>query len=168
VKLYDAVSAPPNIPLRTQTFSISGAGQTDFSLPAEVALCGSFQGTPTSGTDQARRRGRIYFGPLDAASLAASASDGFPSLDLRQSLLAALLRLRQASENSTTWDWGVYSKGSRNRVLQPDGTMRATGSLRAPIFTPVTDVWVDDRFDTQRRRGTKPTSKMRTIPNLVL
>jgi hypothetical protein len=53
----------PNYPVAMSTFNLpsdpSGAG-----LPSEVALCLSFHGQKTPGFPQARRRGRVYLGPI--------------------------------------------------------------------------------------------------------
>lgn len=168
IKLYDAESAPPNPPLKTVNMTLTGAVGSVSKLPSEVALCGSFQAAPVSGEDQARKRGRVFFGPLTVDALISAAPDGVPSDGIKYSIIAAFTRLKAASDAAADWSWIVWSRGARERVLQPDGvTYRATGPLLPPQNYPVASFWVDDRFDTQRRRGTKPTAKFSVVPGLI-
>jgi len=52
------------------------------------------------------------------------------------------------------WTWVVRSGGG------PE-----VGGGWFPFVTPITDVWVDDAWDTQRRRGSNPTTRTTlTIP----
>jgi hypothetical protein len=133
MRFYDMDSAPPRVPLDppSGTYSrITGSG----ALPSEVALCMSFQGAVVGGTNRARRRGRIYFGPLDVAS---SNGDGVPTDALRNTLVGAGARLTVDSQ-LTNAVWSVYSPTDDALVHVDNG-------------------WVDNAFDTQRRRGEAPT-----------
>src|SRR6185436_8786686 len=62
IKVYDLGDTEPRVPKinEAQTaFTPSGT-----SLPAEVAICVSYQALPQSGNPQASRRGRVFLGPL--------------------------------------------------------------------------------------------------------
>lgn len=113
------------------------AVSTSDGLPSEVALCLSYHGAPVSGESQARRRGRIYLGPFTEAM---NSAEGRPGSGQMDTILGAAAELLAASQASTTWEWVVYS-----RV--------------ADATTPVVGGWVDDAWDTQRRRGVARTER---------
>jgi hypothetical protein len=130
---YRESDTKPRAPIRITTWNLT-ASPTGNPLPSEVCLCMSFQATQVSGVPQARRRGRIFIGPLDVTSLE---TDGRPPSTARLAINNAGGALLDASQASTTWKWAVYS-----RVL-------GTGS-------DVANGWVDNAFDIQRRRGIQP------------
>lgn len=127
IKLYDLADAEPRQPTVTgHTMATYPAGA--LWLPEEVAVTASFRG------DQpytARRRGRVFIGPVNSNALS-SGSTSTPTrvaTGFRSALNTAMTGLKAASVG-----WSVYS--------------RASG-----LFVPVTNGWVDNAFDTQRRRG---------------
>lgn len=139
INLYRLGETPPRTPIVYSVPHDTGTG----ALPAEVALCLSYYAT----VNQPRRRGRIYFGPLAAEGLVFSGSavggDARPAAALRTSLLLSGALLRD-------FDTGLYPWA----VLHArDGN----GPAATPALRPITDLWVDDSFDTQRRRGLAPT-----------
>ena len=105
-------------------------------LPPEVAICLSFQGASGSGFNMARRRGRVYLGPLQTGVLD---TVGNVASVVRTTITNAADTLLTAS-GSGDWQWGVIS-------LAGIGVG----------FTPVTNGWVDGAFDIQRRRGVQPS-----------
>lgn len=136
IKVYSLSDPEPRVPVASTTYAFSG-GVGATRMPAEVSLCVSFQAPPESGLDQARRRGRLYFGPIcyDAAG-----SDGRPSPAFKSDLMDALVDMATGIEEAGAL-FGVYSRAN-------EGMVRAT------------EGWVDDAFDTQRRRGLKATSRV--------
>jgi hypothetical protein len=109
-------------------------------LPEEVALVMSFTGGPPR---TARRRGRVYLGPfrseaIDVLSTVTSHNFARPE----PSLIAGIVSEGEALMEPTDLDWCIRS------------------SLPIPHFVPVVDGWVDNSFDTQRRRG--PDASLRT------
>lgn len=132
---WDFDASPPRAPVLTTTGTFAGMGIGP--LPTEVSLCISFQGTRISGVPQARRRGRIYVPFLQETANDATAR---PSAGLVSSLATSAQALLTASDAAATWTWEIWS---------------AAG----PGFTTVTDGWVDNEWDTQRRRGRKATSR---------
>lgn len=133
-RIYDFSDSVPRSPVWEEDRSASFGGGT--TLPPEVAVCLSFQGTKVSGIAQARRRGRIFIGPLSTSIN----PDGRPSSTFRTSLAGSARDLLIASNASGDWDWQVYSPTSSTS-------------------TNVVDGWVDNEFDTQRRRGRTATTR---------
>lgn len=134
-KLYDLEAPMPNYPIFEGTFNLSGS-PAGTPLPAEVAMCLSFQANRVSGQPQARRRGRIYLGPLSTAAN----TSGRPAA----ALLTAMLNAGEALYD--TWsglnsfgNWAVWSPTNATAV-------------------EIDELYVDDAFDTQRSRGLARTA----------
>ena len=134
IKIYDLTEPKPRYPVYTQDqyFNISEGS----SLPTECAAVMSFQGERVAGLEQARRRNRIYLGPLSIYAM----SDMMLKGEFVQSILFQGKQLLNAVNSSETWDWVVYSPTNNNVVS-------------------ITDGWVDNGFDTQRRRGVRSTAR---------
>jgi hypothetical protein len=135
IKCYDIADDEPRAPVLEQALgplSVGGA-----PLPPEVAFCISFQAPRSSGISQARRRGRIYLGPFASNNMG---TDGRPTSALMTQIGGAVQTMVDASEAATTWSWAVYS--------------RVSG-----VAVSVTDAWIDNEWDTQRRRGREATSR---------
>lgn len=132
---YDFGDPEPRAPVQVVTGLTLSLGSG--SLPMEVALCLSFQAPRQSGTDQARRRGRVYLGPFDTASLDSS---GGPAQAVYDAVTAAGQGLLDASQAATTWAWAVYSTVNQAAI-------------------EVTSAWVDNAWDTVRRRGTTANAR---------
>lgn len=133
-------------PIRVDAMASLDATGLSTGFPAEVAICMSFRSTygadaeftPTT-RPRARDRGRIYLGPLISSVGNTDATTGRvkPAQSLIDDITIAGARLRDAAGGMI---WSVWSrKGS---------------SLKS-----VTTVWVDDAWDTQRRRGERATTK---------
>lgn len=136
IKWYDMNDPEPRAPVRENTLDLA-AGTRTGSLPPEVALCLSYQGARVSGLPQARRRGRVYIGPFEAAAVG---TDGRPISTIVTALRNAGAALLAASDAAATWTWIQFSTVN-------DG------------FADVDNGWVDNEFDTQRRRGRPYTSR---------
>jgi len=137
LKAYDRADPEPRQPVFTRTFDFTAA-PGGAPLPPEVALCLSFQGEPVSGEPQARKRGRIYLGPIRQDRVG---TDGRPTQGMLTSVLDAATALKAAGDASTTWYWAVWSPTT------------AAASTPALANVPIENGWVDNEFDTQRRRG---------------
>jgi len=137
VKYYDLPGTPPNYPIDTDTFTF-GSGFAGSTLPSEVAMCLSFQGVKLAGSPQARRRGRVYIGPLAVGTLD---TNGRPTSTSRTTLANAGGTFKGAvTAIASDVAWAVWSPSNQAAV-------------------PVADGWVDDAFDTQRRRGVVRTTR---------
>lgn len=142
VKIYDVTAPPHSSPLRIGGPYNMGAPESPTNMPLEVAGVISFQGAVTAGTNPARRRGRNYIGPLNTAALDAGSASTMPKLTT--GFIAGLLdyaeQLEAVNIGAGACTWCVYSKTDNAMV-------------------PVTNGWVDDAFDTQRRRGNDTTAR---------
>lgn len=137
IKSYDMADPEPRAPVLVVTGTTLTTGTT--AMPAEVATCMSFQAVQQSGQSQARRRGRVYIGPLAQNTLHSS---GTPEGAWTSALVAAGQALLDASDAAATWSWAVYSRVDQTAISVSNG-------------------WVDNAFDTQRRRG--PVASARAI-----
>jgi hypothetical protein len=136
VKVYDRSDPIPRSPVIEDNFTLltTPAGAP---LPPEVCVCISFQGDPESGVSQARKRGRIYFGPLDQTQIEA---DGRPLTNMVNAMRTAALDLLDKSAAANNYTWTVYSASTGDSF-------------------PVTNGWVDNEYDIQRRRGRIATAR---------
>lgn len=137
-------------PVYSKTWTVAAQNASGVDLPAEVATCLSYHGDFTgvaehgaAGTrPKARRRGRIYIGPLITGVLRYGHGAGTPQrpdtawntrmIDSAQAMASAL--------TGHGWEWNTFSRTDW------------------AIHT-VVGGWVDDEFDTQRRRGESPSSR---------
>lgn len=137
IKYTALPGTPPNYPFEEDTFNLASAPSTD-PLPSEVSLVMSFQGSRQAGFPQSRRRGRIYFGPIRAVGSAG----GRPTAPLIAALALAgtTFKSNVAAITGGTHNWTVWSHADQLGVV-------------------ITNGWVDNAFDTQRRRGVGVTSR---------
>lgn len=126
----------PNYPYFEDTWDLASA-PSSASLPSEVALCLSMQGPRLSGQPQARRRGRVYLGPCFAGENV----NGRPAPTVRTQVCTAAETL------------------IGNLLSSPTSAQLAIWSPTNGAATVITDGWVDNVWDTQRRRGLQTTAK---------
>lgn len=147
VKIYDVTAPPGSSPLSTGGPYTMGAPTTTANLPLEVAGCISFRGPNVAGTVPARRRGRNYIGPLNTS--ASAPGDGTTPPALSAGFISALTSYAQAiwdaNSGAGSVTWCVYSPTDSAMI-------------------PVTNCWVDNAFDTQRRRGNDATARTNYTP----
>lgn len=140
LKLYNLAHLSPRAPIADTPINLGAVGSD--SLPEECAVVLSFQGLKVSGLPQSRRRGRIFLGPLATTSLS-STPYGRPHSVYRAIIRDSAQRLVRRNDDpivgqASLVQWVVWSKTAQSAVDVNDG-------------------WVDDSFDTQRRRGADPT-----------
>lgn len=142
MKTFDLDQPEPRQPLVDQIKPISppGAGAP---LPHELAVVLSFHSAFTSGIAPARRRGRVYLGPLLVADIDTTAADPRVTSAVRSTITGAasvlMLRTGHATEG---WFW------------------RTRSSFPASNSVPqVVAGYVDNALDVQRRRGTVSTGR---------
>lgn len=148
VKMYDMGDPEPRVPFFVEESFDLPIPTTGGNLPHEIALCLSFEGQAASGIAMARRRGRVYLGPFNSGQdVAVSGQDSRPEPELMQVIRAAAARLADDEfEAGEIVGWRQRSE--------------TTGAV-----IPVRKVWVDNAWDTQRRRGFAATVRMeRTVP----
>jgi len=145
VSLAEIIDAGPTVDIGpveyidTFTLGAAGQGSTTVSLPLEVSVVSSFRNVSGTGP-VARRRGRIFLGPLDISTL----DTGGPYPLVQVGTTAALA---EATETLAGSAWGVDN-------FQLSVWSRANGSLQ-----PVEAGFVNNEFDTQRRRAADATAR---------
>lgn len=135
IQFYQLSDPEPRRPVAQ--YSLSLGDVRDDTLPTECAMCLSYQAAPVSGLPQARRRGRIYVGPLAKPVCDAN---GFITPVAAQDLQNGASALLDASDSALTWTWSTYSPTDNQGHEVKSG-------------------WVDNAFDTQRRRGREATQR---------
>lgn len=166
VQVYDITDnldgSPHGSPIYLRTWTLP-VGNGNTSLPGEVAACLSFQGfqgvnAPVEGTEaelptpasairmgapathvgrirpKSRTRGRIFIGPLQSGVSQVDAGTGRAKLTAQ--FMQELSDAGKALMDLAAAEWCQWSRAERR-------------------IQTVTDAWVDDAFDTQRRRGEK-------------
>jgi len=127
---------PPNYPYEEDVFNL-GTAPSGTPFPSEMAVCLSFQGDRQAGFPQARRRGRIYIGPLGNAAN----NLGRPhSTFISQLATAGATFKSNIAAIGTGHYWAIWSGTDQTAVEVNDG-------------------WVDNAFDVQRRRGLTATTR---------
>lgn len=151
IDFYDAINFPDPLgsPIASRTVGIEGAGLAATDLPGELAVCTSFHGDLTNVPEvvpglpagpagdtkpRARRRGRLFIGPLNTAALKDEPGDARVA-DLLRTSLATCTKRMVDDLKAYGVDWCVAS--------------RAAG-----VLSPIKGGFVDNAFDIQRRRGT--------------
>lgn len=140
IKAYNLADPEPRTPVYQSTRTMADHRATSTVTTQETAVVLSFQGDPASGVNQATRRGRIYLGGF-ADIVEPGTSSTFPGLasDVLAGVAANATTLKSATAGHG-WVWSVFS--------------RKLGTSQA-----VTNGWVDDALDTQRRRETPATTR---------
>ncbi len=147
IRVYDLGDPKPRQPKHSQLFAINPS-TTATMMPSEVAAVLSLKCPVPLGGVPARYRGRIYFGPLTT-----SVATGVVAGDVRITVAARNLLLDSAEKMlaapADLIAWSVYSPTNQqvNRITQ---------------------VCINDAFDTQRRRGAAPIERIcRSLPGPV-
>lgn len=155
-KVYDLQNPEPRIPIIEDTQAIvTGTG----GHPAEVAIALSYSALPQSGANPARRRGRIFLGPLDAAGTSSLNSSDVSVLAACRTAIANAAKTLIV--NGTTQDarWVVFSPTTAGPPPWDEPTLEAAS---VDVYTG----YIDNAFDTIRSRGYTPTA--RTIFTQIL
>lgn len=149
-------------PIETTITRALGAKLNPKNLPSEVAIVVSMRDTVDVGTPRARRTGRIYFGPLNGdADAKVDSVISRPATGLLTDLRLAMAKL--ADESATDGaPLVVYSRPFPGRAaIERPGrtTLPALPARPVGSYGIVDQVWTDDAYDTQRRRGERATAK---------
>jgi hypothetical protein len=133
VRLYELPGGPgPNYPVAEKTLYVGSAPSS--VVPREIALCLSFY----SENNVKRKRGRLYI-PMAAGNTTAADMVGRPTTSLRDLLASQWPPLFQGL-GGVDVDWSIWSELDQQH-------------------RPVTDWWIDDEWDIQRRRGLRGTTR---------
>lgn len=140
-RCYDMGTPKPRVPIITP-WTMLPQSNVVADMPEEVALCSSFKGDPPA---TARRRGRVYIGPLNTRGLLADiAGETGPARPVQgfTQIIAKAFKGFASAMSAAGFVWCIQSE--------------ATGT---PVYVPVKAGWVDNAWDTQRRRGVDATSR---------
>lgn len=148
-KYYDLLDSEPRSVINTETQTGMTLGDAD-ALPTECSICMSFGGAPGSGLNFRRRNGRVYLGPLGIGPASTVAGNVVVS-PLALTLIADA-GVELIAAGGVTAAWSVFSPTTA-------GTMPWNESILESATTWVTQGWIDNAFDTQRRRGTVASSR---------
>lgn len=146
IDLYDLTGhldgSPHGSPLYTRSFTLGSEANSE--LPSEVAACLSFHSDLSgllehSGSTRpaARRRGRVYIGPLNDLGNTNATSQPMLNDSIRDCLSAAAITLAGA----VSAGWRVWSRAG------------------SALYGPIVGGWIDNAYDTQRRRGPEFTAR---------
>ena len=132
---YDLSVLPPRVPYENTSTNAPPNGGAE-ALPREVAITCSYH----NGGPGPRNRGRFYFGPLTVEATTAVQDQGRVDVDanLRNGLSNALQKWIDTPPTGVTW----MQLSRANMAMYPVG-----------------GGWIDNAFDTQRRRGKAPTAR---------
>lgn len=140
-RVYDLTQPIPRVPVFSRTSALTVSQDTVPSLPTETSVCLSLKAASVPGINPGSTRGRIYLGGLGTVWGTGGSTTSFPLVstggqnnpkNAAVTLLAALA--------AANWIWVVYSR-----------------KLATPF--PVVGGFIDNAFDTQRRRGQVTTAR---------
>lgn len=164
-KIFNLQDDQPRVPVWDTVIDIGDSTTSNMDFPPEVALCLSFKGAAGSGLNARRRRGRVYLGPLQSSST----TDYHEALaaNITTIMTAAATHLEDPDDNL---EWCVYSPYTHHGVPVGRNINETTGDPPTPVFpevtanlfdsfVPITHYWMDNAWDTQRRRGTDATTR---------
>lgn len=149
VKIYDLSDDPPRVPINEDTFTIAPASGA--ALPAEVAAVLSFRGELASGTSPARRRGRIFLGPLDDAVIEYDTPDERLTASIRGTVVGAAEAMVTTGLTADGF-WVVFSPTLAGPPPWSSATLEDS-SVR------VLAGYMDNACDTVRSRGALPSAR---------
>nr|CRY97305.1 hypothetical protein [uncultured prokaryote] len=139
MKFYALADAKPREPVAETVWQPMGT--SGLALPAEVAICSSMAATAGSGVPAARRRGRVFLGGLASSTSETVAGSGEVRVtSAAQQKAAELVQQIAQQAAGEGFDLCVWSRADNG------------------LFTVVRG-WANDEFDTQRRRGIKPSTR---------
>lgn len=147
-----SVAGPTGAPIWMDSFQTPTVG-TD-ALPEEVAVCLSFHssygldpefGPGRTSRPRAKHRNRFYVGPLSTAAISEDSTSHrtYVSDSCQTNFTLSAKQQLQDAATAIGWLWCTFSPTDRTRETLVDG-----------------EVWMDNAFDTQRRRGPTPTHRI--------
>jgi hypothetical protein len=149
LKMYDLADPEP----RAVIAEYDGATlspTTGDGLPTECAVCLSFGGAPGSGLNAKRRNGRLYIGPLSNGVTSTIDGSVIVSAPTVTALVDAAVGV--IGYPTITHAWSVFSPTAAGAQPWDEATLEAATTF-------VTRGFVNNSFDTQRRRGTVETGR---------
>lgn len=143
IKYYRTTDPSPRVPIYTDSMTFLNTTSDDG--PHEVSLCLSWKSDPISGTNPQRLRGRTYIGPFRGLET------GY--VRPQTSLVTKIKNAAKALVD------GIYTEISAGTFLEGLSVRSRAPGMGSYGFSPITAGWVDNEWDTQRRRGQKATTR---------
>lgn len=141
VKIYNQSDTSDREPIKVGILSLSSGLTEAVALPAEVACCISYKGHPVTGQPITTTHGRVYIGPLNTNAVEAVGDfPARPNQDMRTEFISHFARL--IVDVAAAGDFELKQYSAKHAALHA-----------------ITEIWSDDAWDTQRRRGLKPTAR---------
>lgn len=146
IKMYDMSQPKESPPIDSVFMTLTPAAGVGVGLPNEVACCLTLHAIPQPGVPRQSWRGRIYLGPLNTNCLDGDSGSTSEGVNVQHSRPKAtfIQAVRAGGESlhgallAANASWVIYSR------------------TRQTMY-PVKDISIDDAWDTQRRRGLRPT-----------
>jgi hypothetical protein len=136
MKFYNMADPKPRAPVTSYSYVMTNAlATTGKNMPRQNTPVISFQAPALSGTTQKRRRGRIYLPCYSYQSMGTDGRLANSTADAGATTANAFLTQSTAAPG---YDWVVYSHVAGTSAI-------------------VSQVWMDNKVDTQRRRGQDST-----------
>jgi len=155
IDVYDLQDEEPRVPILSTGFTLTTGSGTAY--PGEVAVCASYRGELASGTNPARRRGRIFIGPLDADTGTTLTGDCHVT-DAFRTVLADACEALCGDGLTDDARWVVFSPTDAGPPPWSELTLNDS-------CVDVVAGYVDNSYDTIRSRGAKST--LRTTWSIV-
>lgn len=163
VTYYDLGEPVERVPLRDPDALTVSAGAT--GLPSQMSVVIGYRGAYTSGVARARRRGRMYFGPLvETTANAVGERTIDPTIQTALGVAAATLLVTDipGTSSGSTLTPCVFSRREALDVMGlgynegPGGTATPEQNWTTPAltagFADIIEVNIGDLFGVQRRR----------------
>ena len=154
IRLYDADDPVTRVPRLENTGTVTRQ-ISQSAMPGEVAICLSFKAEPLPGVIAARRRGRIFLGPCAVNVLGIDADAADASIPYQPVRLPIL----NAAKTLATGGPGAFRLAVYSPTTTPTGAASDPASHDDASYNDVTDFWIDNAFDTMRKRGQAPTKR---------
>jgi hypothetical protein len=158
VKCYDMADSEPRSPIAEGSLPLTGS--TGNALPSEVAVALSFTAQIVSGDVRARKRGRIFLGPL-SVNVLDNTGGGVcrPSFSNFGTVADAALALKNRGTDLA--QWVIYSPTThKGRPATPAGSPAVPPGTLGDATANVDKIWLDNAFDVIRSRGIAPTARL--------
>lgn len=146
-RVYDLNDPQPRQPIAATTSNTVFG--TAAGLPYECAIVLSFKSFFLSGATPARHKGRVYLGPIRASASTTTNGGVRPTAAAMTAIANAATTLRGAGSTADPLQGVVWCQFSA-----ADADPTVGDGMRQVVAG-----WVDDAFDTQRRRGLHPTAR---------
>lgn len=169
-KVYNLLHAPDRFPIYDTTFTFTPSAPVP-TYPNEVAICLSYRGVLTDSPNRRRNRGRIYVGPINGASAGVDdVGDMRVVATARTTLITAAtdhLLVDNLEAPQGFYLWSVFSRANALGLgigePMPAEEPTYTNAQLDVGFRTIQQAWVDDAFDTQRRRGLRPVNRTSSV-----